>query len=130
MTDTDWLGFGDEQDRRAAQGPALISYPPKGRRELVVAEEMHRKADDPACNKVLFTTVTDAGEEVLEEALVWQRIMEWIAREPTVAEVEAYQLYARMSRLAEWWTRLGAAKAADDAEPDLPNVPKPKGAPE
>jgi hypothetical protein len=132
MTDTDYLGFGDEAERRAAQGPAFVSHPPLGPRELIVAEQMHRKNDEEACNRMLFITVPDdGGEEVLEEPLVWQRIMRW-PREPTIAEVQAFQLNARAARTARWWSKLAEAKALDDAEAAQPApavAVKPKGLP-
>ena len=43
MADDEWLNFGDPAERRAAHGPALISRPPLGPNELLVAEQMHRR---------------------------------------------------------------------------------------
>jgi hypothetical protein len=109
----DYLGFDDPAERFAATDPALVSRPPLGPRELIVSEELHRKDDFPACNRLLFVMVTAEGEEVLEEPLVWQRIMGW-PREPTVEEVQQFQLNARVARLARWWDRLAAARTADE----------------
>jgi hypothetical protein len=128
MTD-DYLGFGDEAERRGAVDFALISHPPMGPCELIVAEQMHRKQDAPECNRILFATVTDDGVEVLEEPLAWQRIMRW-PREPTVAEVQQFQLNARASRLAAWWERLAAAKAEDDSAARPVRATKPEGGPD
>jgi hypothetical protein len=132
MTDAteDWLGLGDEQDRRAAAGPALISHPSLGPRVLLMVEQMHRKSDAVACNRILFVTVNDVdGTETLEEPLIWQREMRW-PREPTIAEVQQFQTFARASRLAAWWDRLAAANAEDEAERLGQRATKPDGGPE
>ncbi len=120
MTEPDYLGFGDEAERRAAQGPALIVSAPFGARELIVAEQLHRKEDLEACNRLVFIAVNDeTGEETLEEAETWQRIMRW-PREPTIAEIEAFRLNAKATRAARWWQRLAEARALDDAEAAQP----------
>lgn len=113
----DYLGFTDPADRRAEQGPALISYPSLGPAELIVAEQMHRKDDVVEANKISFVMVDDeTGAETLEDAAAWQRILEW-PREPDVAEVQAAQVNARAARLARWWDRLAAARAEDEGAP-------------
>lgn len=111
----DYLGLGDEAERRAQQDPGFIVRPAMGSQELITAGAMHRKADLPACNKLLFITVLDDGSEVLEEGQTWQRLMRWPV-EPSIAEVQAFQANARARRAVEWWDRLAAAKAKDDAQ--------------
>jgi hypothetical protein len=116
----DFLGLEDPAERLAATGPALISHPPMGPCEIIVAEALHRKEDEPACNRLIFVAVNDeTGEEALDEAEDWARIMGW-PRPPTVEEVQQYKINAKTARLARWWDRLSAARTADEIEARMP----------
>jgi len=126
MTD-DYLGLEDSAERVAASGPALMVPSKVGPRELIVLEEMHRRDDDLACNRLIFTEVDDvAGEERWatrargdenDEASRWKTIMGW-PRIPTVEEAQQFKANALAARLARWWDRLAAARAEDEAEPE------------
>ena len=123
MTDTDWLGFEDPAERKAAQGPAFFASAPKGPRELAVYEAMMRGAPHSATT-VLFTRIDE--ETGLEEwdaapppayfdgGEAWMKILKWPTA-PTIEQALAAQINARASLLGEWWTRLAAARAQDDA---------------
>ncbi|WP_338830440.1 hypothetical protein [Bradyrhizobium sp. 27S5] len=125
MTDTDWLGFEDPVERRAAQGPALVIPATLGPAELLVLEQMHRMGDDPACNRVLFVDTDEAsGEEIwappakgdrIDEGERWKAIMRWPVI-PDIRDAEAFKANALAARLAKWWDRLKAARAEDEAE--------------
>lgn len=136
--ETDWLGFNDPDERKAAAGPAFIVAPKVGQRELVVMEEMGRRgsADFLGSTEIVFTTVDpETGAEIWEQPQApdfvaegerWQRIMSW-PTVPTIADAEAFVINARRALLAAWWDRLAAARVEDDAERPATPSRSPKG---
>ena len=121
----DWLGFEDDSERRAAQGPAFVAPLQYGPLEMIVRERMRRMqaAGCSGADTVVFEE-DDEGTMTKEHAEKWRVLLGW-PRPPTAAEAMAIKISREGKLMAAYWDELREAIAQDACDGFVPSMGPP-----